>query len=168
MIGECLGVIHEGYLNYAEGLALLCFYIRSNFISFVISEELLMIIRSPFFQISFITALSSLSDRSRFKSYFRTTPSSKEFASSIVALLNNFNWTRLAFLTENQNLFKMVCSVSQFSSILGEMFEDNCLGRGIEGLIKYIHSNTQPTMSIICTVSCRCGRSTEESAGWYK
>ena len=60
-------------------------------------------------QISFATGLSSLSDRSRFKSYFRTTPSLKEHVFSIVTLLDYFNWTRLAFLTENQNLFKTVC-----------------------------------------------------------
>ena len=71
-----------------------------------ISEELPMI-SIP--QISFASALSSLSDRRRFKSYFRTTPSFKEYASSIVALLDYFNWTRLALLTENQNLFKTVC-----------------------------------------------------------
>ena len=60
-------------------------------------------------QISFAAALSSLSDRTRFKSYFRTTPSFNEYAPAILGLLNKFNWKRVAFITENQNLFHKVC-----------------------------------------------------------
>ena len=59
-------------------------------------------------QISFASALSSLSDRSRFKSYFRTTSSFNTYAPAILALLNRFNWKRVAFITQNENLFLTV------------------------------------------------------------
>jgi len=59
-------------------------------------------------QISFAAALSSLSDRSRFKGYFRTTPTFNNYAPALVALLNNFKWKRIAFITEVQTLFVKV------------------------------------------------------------
>jgi len=60
-------------------------------------------------QISYAAALSSLSDRSRFKSYFRTTPTFNNYAPAIVSLLNKFNWKRVAIITQAENLFIKVC-----------------------------------------------------------
>ena len=59
-------------------------------------------------QISFAAALSSLSDRNRFKYYYRTTPTFSNYAPALVALLNNFKWKRIAFITQTQTLFVKV------------------------------------------------------------
>ena len=75
-----------------------------------------------FVQISFASALSSLTDRNRFKNYFRTTPSFKNYAPVLVALLNKFNWKRVAFLTESQASFfkvkeKVLLSINTINDI---------------------------------------------------
>lgn len=54
---------------------------------------------------SFAAASAALSDRNRFKNYFRTTPSFNNYAPAILALLNAFEWKRIAFITQSETLF---------------------------------------------------------------
>ena len=68
-------------------------------------------------QISYASALSSLSERSRFRSYFRITPNFNNYAPAIVSILNKFNWKRIAFLTQAENLFKKVCAITLTHSL---------------------------------------------------
>ena len=59
-------------------------------------------------QISPTSAASTLSDRSRFKKYFRTDPTFEIFAPAVLSLLEHYNWSRIVFLTQNENLFNNV------------------------------------------------------------
>ena len=59
-------------------------------------------------QISPTSAASALSDRSRFKKYFRTDPTFENFAPAVLSLLEHYNWSRIVFLTQNENLFNNV------------------------------------------------------------
>jgi len=62
----------------------------------------------PPLQISATSAASTLSDRSRFKKYFRTDPTFEIFAPAVLSLLEHYNWSRIVFLTQNENLFNNV------------------------------------------------------------
>ena len=62
----------------------------------------------PPLQISPASAASTLSDRSRFKKYFRTDPTFEIFAPAVLSLLEHYNWSRIVFLTQNENLFNNV------------------------------------------------------------
>ncbi len=59
-------------------------------------------------QLSIASAVSSLGDRTRFKSIFRTYPTFKNFAPAVLSILNHYGWKRAAFLSENLNLFNKV------------------------------------------------------------
>ena len=59
-------------------------------------------------QISFAAASPVLSDRTRFKYYFRTSPSFVHYAPAILGMLNKFRWRRIAFITERENVFLKV------------------------------------------------------------
>lgn len=73
-------------------------------------------------QISYASGLSTLSDRTRFKYYFRTLPNTFYFAPAILGVLNNFNWRRIAFITQNQNLFLQVFTVRYVSGFFKPLF----------------------------------------------
>ncbi len=59
-------------------------------------------------QLSIASAVSSLGDRTRFKSIFRTYPTFKNFAPAVLSIMNHYGWKRAAFLSENLNLFNKV------------------------------------------------------------
>ena len=61
-------------------------------------------------QISYASASSALSNRAQFKNYFRTVPSFKGIAPAMVSILRKYNWKRILFLTQNENLFTTVNS----------------------------------------------------------
>ena len=63
-------------------------------------------------QISYSSALAALSDRSRFRNYFRTFPSFEDLAPAIASLMRHFNWSRIAFITQEENLFTKVYYLS--------------------------------------------------------
>ena len=65
----------------------------------------------PPLQISPASASSTLSDRSRFKKYFRTFPTFEIFAPAVLSLLEHYNWSRIVFLTQNENLFNNVSHI---------------------------------------------------------
>ena len=56
-------------------------------------------------QIAYAAALSSLADRSRFKSFFRTTPDFDKYAPGLLGLFNEMGWERVTFITQNENVF---------------------------------------------------------------
>ena len=57
-----------------------------------------------FIQISYATGVAVLSDRSRFRYCYRMTPTFTNNAPAILGVMNKFNWRRLGFITQNQNL----------------------------------------------------------------
>jgi len=59
-------------------------------------------------QISFASAASTLSDRTRFRNYFRTYPNFENNVPALLSVLNHFGWNRIVFLTQNENLFTKV------------------------------------------------------------
>ena len=59
-------------------------------------------------QISFASAVSTLSDRTRFKNFFRTYPNFGNFVPALLSVLNHYNWSRIVFLTQDENLFNKV------------------------------------------------------------
>ena len=63
-------------------------------------------------QISFASAVSTLSDRTRFRNFFRTYPNSIEnLVPALLSVLNRYDWNRIAFLTQNENIFNKVQSL---------------------------------------------------------
>ena len=56
-------------------------------------------------QIAYAAALTSLADRSRFKNFFRTTPGFDKYAPGLLGLFNEMGWQKIAFLTQNENVF---------------------------------------------------------------
>ena len=59
-------------------------------------------------QISFASAVSALSDRTRFRNFFRTYPNFENFVPALVSVLKHYNWSRIVFLTQDENLFNQV------------------------------------------------------------
>ena len=59
-------------------------------------------------QISFASAVSALSDRTRFRNFFRTYPNFENFVPALVSVLKHYNWSRIVFLTEDENVFNQV------------------------------------------------------------
>ena len=59
-------------------------------------------------QISFASAVSTLSDRTRFKNFFRTYPNFGNFVPALLSVLNHYNWSRIVFLTQDENVFNKV------------------------------------------------------------
>ena len=54
---------------------------------------------------SFATAAEVLNDRDRFHSFFRTIPSFEFLSPSLAVLMEKFNWTQLAVVTEDEDVF---------------------------------------------------------------
>ena len=79
----------------------------------------------PPLQISATSAASTLSDRSRFKKYFRTDPTFEIFAPAVLSLLEHYNWSRIVFLTQNENLFNNV-SEAKGTGVAIEINTDAC------------------------------------------
>ena len=65
-------------------------------------------------QISFASAVSTLSDRTRFKNFFRTYPNFENFVPALLSVLNHYGWNRIVFLTQNVNVFNKVHLVLQY------------------------------------------------------
>ena len=58
-----------------------------------------------FLQISFASGSTALSDRNRFKRYFRNSLTFELLAPALHAILDHFEWKRIAVLTQDENLF---------------------------------------------------------------
>ncbi len=59
-------------------------------------------------QISYASSLSELSNRDSFPNFFRTYPSDTIFTPAIVSLIQEYGWKRIAFITQDENLFTEV------------------------------------------------------------
>ena len=57
------------------------------------------------FQISYASSSPTLSERSRFRSFFRNTYNMKIIAPAFRSAVAHFNWTRIAIITQNEGLF---------------------------------------------------------------
>eukprot|EP00731_Ephydatia_muelleri_P010489 Em0005g1075a len=69
-------------------------------------------------QVSYASGSSSLSNRAQFKNYFRIWPSFKDIAPGLVSILKHYNWTRVSFLTQKENLFTSLILPIVYSSDL--------------------------------------------------
>ncbi|KAL5493728.1 hypothetical protein EMCRGX_G014948 [Ephydatia muelleri] len=69
-------------------------------------------------QISYASGSSILSNRAQFKNYFRTWPSFKDIAPGLVSILKHYNWTRVSFLTQKENLF--TSNLSQYLELYNQ------------------------------------------------
>ena len=56
-------------------------------------------------QMAFATAAFVVNDRDRFRTFFRTTPSFEFLSPSLAVLMERFNWTQLAVVTQDEDLF---------------------------------------------------------------
>ena len=62
-------------------------------------------------QISYASSSSALSDRSRFKSFFRNTFNIQIIAPALRSAMVHFNWLRIAILTQDEGSFIEVSTV---------------------------------------------------------
>ena len=80
-----------------------------NIIQFVQLICLTLILQLYNLQISPYSASPRLSDRTTFKTFVRLVPPENEIAPGIVAVMNAFDWRHLAIITEEHELFTLVC-----------------------------------------------------------
>ena len=62
----------------------------------------------PLSQIAFAAAASILSDRQRFRSFFRVVPSFYYIPGSMAQLMRQFNWKKMTIITQEEALFQAV------------------------------------------------------------
>ena len=67
------------------------------------------------FQISYASSSPTLSERSRFRSFFRNTYNMKIIAPAFRSAVAHFNWTRIAIITQNEGLFTGVSTMHVFN-----------------------------------------------------
>ena len=65
-------------------------------------------------QISAISFASYLSDRKRFKNFFRTDPSAENFVPGLFSVLQYYGWHKVHFLTQRDRLFTDVSACIRF------------------------------------------------------
>ena len=58
----------------------------------------------------YVAAAPSLSNRQRFKSYYRTYPSDAIFVPALVSFIRYYQWKKICIITENANTFISVSS----------------------------------------------------------
>ena len=56
------------------------------------------------------SAQATLNDRTRFRYFFRTFPSLDHIAPAILQIFKKFEWKKLAFITQKENLYEKVNS----------------------------------------------------------
>ena len=64
--------------------------------------------KSVISQISFASSSTALNDRTRFKSFFRTLPCYVYTPHTIASLMEKFEWTRLAVISQDSSTFRRV------------------------------------------------------------
>ena len=57
------------------------------------------------FQISYASSSPVLSDRNKFRSFFRNTFNMKIISPALLSAVIHFNWTRIAIITQKEGLF---------------------------------------------------------------
>eukprot|EP00731_Ephydatia_muelleri_P020698 Em0013g425a len=67
-------------------------------------------------QISYFSASTALSNRSRYKKYFRTNPSFVIEPPAFLSMIKHFGWRRIGFLTQNENVY--TTAVTSFRDML--------------------------------------------------
>ena len=60
---------------------------------------------------SYFSESAALSDRSRYKRYFRTNPSGLIKYPAFYSIMNHFGWKQIAVITQNEDLFTTVGSL---------------------------------------------------------
>ena len=58
---------------------------------------------------AYVSSSPILSDRSRFKSFWRTYPSDTSASHAVLALVLQYEWNKLKILTQQENIFIEVC-----------------------------------------------------------
>ena len=61
-----------------------------------------------YLQISFASSSTSLNDRERFKTLFRTLPCHVYIPSTIATIMIEFGWEQMAIITQNERPFSRV------------------------------------------------------------
>ena len=59
-------------------------------------------------QISYASGLAALSDRTRFRRYFRNTPAFDIIFPALHSTMDYFDWQRLALITQDESIFTVV------------------------------------------------------------
>ena len=59
-------------------------------------------------QISYASGLAALSDRTRFRRYFRNTPAFDIIFPALHSTMDYFDWQRLALITQEESIFTVV------------------------------------------------------------
>ncbi|XP_022102284.1 gamma-aminobutyric acid type B receptor subunit 1-like [Acanthaster planci] len=67
-------------------------------------------------QVSYSASSPALSVRSQYKTFFRTNAADSQYNNARLAMIKRFNWTRVATLHENQEVFST--SINDFSALL--------------------------------------------------
>ena len=73
-------------------------------------------------QISYASSSPALSDRNKYKSFFRNTFNMQIMAPALRSAVAYFNWTRIAILTQNEGLFTGVNNNTSYFSIVVCMY----------------------------------------------
>lgn len=98
---------------------------------------------------SYVSSSPILSNRRRFKSFWRTYPSDIGVTDAVLAVMEEYNWTQLKILTQEETLFIEVSNCTQYLS----MCYCNTLHMtvGIQCNIIYIYYNVHNiNMQYIC------------------
>ena len=69
-------------------------------------------------QISYFSESAALSDRSRYKRYFRTNPSGNIEYPAFRSIMRHFGWKQIAILTQDEDLFTTVGSRAYLCAII--------------------------------------------------
>ena len=57
-----------------------------------------------------ISNANELSNRQRFRSYFRTASSTEFIGPALAEMARHFSWTQMAIISNSQSLHAMVCT----------------------------------------------------------
>ena len=78
-------------------------------VQFSFSFEQVLLVSPPSMQLSYGASSPSLSTTEMFPNFYRTIPSEVQSNSARFALMQRFNWERVATLHETQTIFSQVC-----------------------------------------------------------
>ena len=96
--------------------------IMSHITSKVMITSILLLHVISLLQISFASAVSTLSDRTRFKNFFRTYPNFGNFVPALLSVLNHYEWSRIVFFTQDENLFnKVITSLTTLTQYVSDL-----------------------------------------------
>ena len=91
---------------------LVCMQCYDNFATCFIFWDYFIIIHFVSLQLAYAAATNVLTDRSRFKNFFRTLVSFRYIGASLGQLMREFGWRQMSIITQDHSLFTSVRSCS--------------------------------------------------------